>query len=159
MLNTTDIIVWILIGANVLLILYVLYTEVRLSRLLRGKNARTLEDTIGALGGEVKNLQSSRAEMEQYLKSVEVRLQKSIQGVETIRFNPFKGTGEGGNQSSATAFVNERGDGVVISTLYVRDRVSVFAKQVKGMRSEFDLTEEEKESLKRAKESARLNNQ
>ncbi len=156
MLNSTDIIVWTLIGANVLLVLYVLYTEVRLKKLLRGKDARTLEDTIGALGSEIKNLQGSRKEVENYLKSVEIRLQKSIQGVETVRFNPFRGTGDGGNQSFGTALVSERGDGIIISTLYVRDRVSVFGKPIKAWRSEFDLTEEEQEALRKAKEAARL---
>jgi hypothetical protein len=66
--------------------------------------------------------------MEEYLTTVEKRLKKSIQGVETVRFNPFKGTGAGGNQSFSTAFVNEKGDGVVLTSMYARDRISMFAK-------------------------------
>ena len=76
-------------------------------------------------------------------------------GVETVRFNPFKGDGSGGNQSFSTAFVNEEGDGVVISSLYSRERVSVFAKPVKKMSSEYEMTAEEKESLQKAKEAIR----
>jgi hypothetical protein len=76
------------------------------------------------------------------------KLKKSIRGFETIRFNPFKD--QGGNQSFAIAFLNDEGDGVVISSLYSRDRTSVFAKPIKKMASEFELTEEEKEALNKA---------
>jgi hypothetical protein len=71
-------------------------------------------------------------------------LSRSIQGVETIRFNAFKGTGEGGNQSFAIALLSEEGDGTVVSSLYARDRMSVFAKPVTGFTSKYEMTEEEK---------------
>jgi len=75
--------------------------------------------------------------------------------VETIRFNPFKGNGSGGNQSFSTAFVNEEGDGVVISSLYSREHISVFAKPIKKMSSEYEMTKEEKDSLEKASENSR----
>jgi hypothetical protein len=78
---------------------------------------------------------------------VEKRLKKSVQAVHTVRFNPFKGTGEGGNQSFATAFLTEDGDGVIISSLYSREHVSVFGKPVKKLVSEHTLSDEEKEAL------------
>ncbi|NIT70429.1 DUF4446 family protein, partial [candidate division KSB1 bacterium] len=59
-------------------------------------------------------------------------------GVGTVRFNPFKGTG--GGQSFAAAFLSEHGNGVVISTLYSRERVSVFAKPIQSFASEYELT-------------------
>jgi len=39
---------------------------------------------------------------------------------------------------------------VVLSSLYARDRMSIFAKPVKNNKSEYELTEEEKEALKKA---------
>jgi len=78
---------------------------------------------------------------------IEKRLRKSVQSVHTVRFNPFKGTGGGGNQSFATSFLNEEGDGVVLSSIYSRDRVSIFAKPVKKHSSEYELSEEEKEAV------------
>jgi len=47
--------------------------------------------------------------------------------------------------------LNEVGDGVVLSSLYSRERMSVFAKPVKAGKSEFELSDEEKEVLARAK--------
>jgi hypothetical protein len=89
----------------------------------------------------------------EYFKNVEARLNRSIQAVETIRFNPFKGTGEGGNQSFSTAFVNKNGSGVVISSLYSRDRVSIFSKPLEKFESQFELTEEEKDVVVSAKKN------
>lgn len=140
------------VGAiGLLLIGLIIHLEIKLSRLLKGKDAKTLEDTIVSTDSRVKKLEQSKSEIENYLKTVEIRLKKSVQGVETIRFNAFKGTGEGGGQSFATALVNEKGDGVVISSLYSRDRMSIFAKPVKNLKSEYELTEEERNSLSQAK--------
>jgi len=138
---------------NVILIGSVLYLEIKVKKILLGKDARSLEDTITNLDNEIRGIQGFRKELESYLRTVETRLRKSVQGVETVRFNPFKGDGSGGNQSFATGFVNENGDGVVISSLYSRERVSVFSKPVKNLKSEYELTKEEKESLQKAKDS------
>ena len=79
---------------------------------------------------------------------VNSKLRKSIRGLETIRFNPFPD--QGSNQSFAIGMLNEDGDGVVISSLYSRDRMSVFAKPVKNNKSEYELSTEEKEALAKA---------
>lgn len=131
------------------LIGWVLRLERKLSRLL-GDNSVSLEHALETLHKQAKTSEEFQNELEKYLETVETRLNKNIQSVETVRFNPFKGSGSGGNQSFSTAFLNEKGDGVVISSLYTRDRVSVFAKPVKKLNSEFELSDEEKESIEKA---------
>lgn len=128
--------------------------EIKLRRLLGGKN-QSLDSAISEIRKDLSAIMEYRDESEKYLESVERRIRKSVTGVETIRFNPFKGNGSGGNQSFSTAFVNEEGNGVVISSLYSREHVSVFAKPIKKMSSEYEMTAEEKESLQKAKEAAR----
>ena len=49
------------------------------------------------------------------------------------------------------AFLNDEGDGVIMSSLYARDRMSIFAKPIKKGKSEFELSAEEKEVLDKAK--------
>jgi len=150
---TQEILTYVILGliiAFVILLIWNIRLEVKMSRLLRGKKARSLEGTINNLGKEVNVLHEFTQNMEEYLTSVEKRLQNSTQGISTVRFNPFKGTGGGGNQSFATAFINENGDGVVISSLYSRERVSVFAKPIEKLKSEYELTKEEKEAIKKA---------
>ena len=133
-------------------ILLGIHTEWKVSRLLRGKNGKSLEEVIIKNSADIEKFRMFRKEMEHYLETVEKRLDESIRGVSTVRFNPFKGTGDGGNQSFATAFLNEEENGVVLSTLYTRERVGIYAKPLKDGKSEYELTGEEKDAIRQAKE-------
>lgn len=126
----------------------------RITRLLRGNNTITIEDSIIELAKELDTLAEFKSEAEKYFAVIERRLRKSVQAIETKRFNPFKGTGAGGNQSFASAFVNELGDGLILSSLYSSDRVSVFAKPVQKFKSQYELTEEEEQALTDAESKA-----
>jgi plasmid maintenance system antidote protein VapI len=139
---------------SLILLFALVYEHKRISRILRGKNTLTIEDSIIELAKELDTLNDFKEASEEYLKLVEKRLRKSVQGIETRRFNAFKGTGAGGNQSFASAFVNENGDGLILSSLYASDRVSVFAKPVSGFSSTYELTEEELHALETAKKRA-----
>jgi hypothetical protein len=116
---------------------------------MAGKSAANLEDVLVTLVKDLESLQKSKNKIETDIGNIENRLRKSIRGIETVRFNPFKDSG--GNQSFAIAMLNEEGDGVVISSLYSRERMSVFAKPVVKHISEYDLTKEEIEALAKAK--------
>ena len=138
----------ILIGA-----IWIVVTEKRLKRFFLGKKGKDLEDTIVALENDIVKLKKAKENIEKDVAVMTAKLKKSIRGVETIRFNPFKGTGDGGNQSFSTTLINEKGDGVVVSSLYSRDRVSVFSKPIKKFESSFELTEEERATIANSKES------
>lgn len=149
--------IYLIYASLVLLILvigWLIRFEIKLRRLLGGKN-QSLDSAISEIRKDLSAIMDHKDESEKYLETVEKRIRKSVTGIETIRFNPFKGNGSGGNQSFSTAFVNEEGDGVVISSLYSREHVSIFAKPIKKMSSEYEMTEEEKESLQKAKEATR----
>lgn len=135
----------------VILLGVVMHAHRRITRLLRGKNTMTIEESIIELAKELDSLTDFKEKAEVYHELVEQRLRKSVQSIETKRFNPFKGTGAGGNQSFASAFINENGDGLILSSLYSSDRMSVFAKPVQGFGSSFELTEEEQAALDDAK--------
>ena len=126
---------------------WVFVLEHRMRKLLAGKDLQSLEGVIRALGDDIRALEKFQANTTNYLAEAEKRIKRSVQGVETIRFNAFKGTGDGGNQSFAIALLSENGDGAIVSSLYARDRTSVFAKPVKGFSSEYEMTEEEKYAI------------
>ncbi len=136
----------------VILIIWIVRLEIKMSKLLVGKS-KTLDESLDILKREIDILKVSKKETENNLSTIYSKLKKVISGVNTVRFNPFKGTGGGGNQSFASAFVNDEGDGVVISSLYSREHVSIFSKPINKMNSEYDLTDEENEALQKAKES------
>lgn len=123
--------------------------EWRLKKFFRGKKAKDLEEILISLGNDLKKLNASKEEIEKHLEAVERRLRKSVQNINTIRFNPFEDAGS--NQSFAIAFLNEYGDGVVISSLYSREGVRVYAKPIKNYQSEYTLSNEEKEAIRTAK--------
>jgi hypothetical protein len=137
----------------VLLVIWVVRLEVNMRRLLRGKNGASLEDVIHEAHEAIGDLQEFQRNSIEYFTQVENRLKRSVQAVEVTRFNPFKGTGDGGNQSFCTAFVNEKGDGAIISSLYSRDRVSIFSKPLSHFASSFELTDEEKEVVEKSKQN------
>lgn len=146
-----NLLVYILIGICVILIGWIVRLEMRINRLLGGSGARSLEDSIVHAKKDIENLETFRKDSLNYFNDVEKRLARSIQSVETVRFNPFKGVGEGGSQSFATSFISEKGDGVVVSSLYSRERVSVFSKPIKQFSSQFDLTDEENEVVSKSR--------
>jgi len=134
----------ILIGA-----IWIIKTEKRLKRFFVGKKAKDLEDTIVNLEEEISKLKKAREIEEKEIKEINIKLKKSIRGLETVRFNPFPD--QGSNQSFAIGMLNEEGNGVVLSSLYSRERMSVFAKPIKNGKSEYELTEEEENVIKKAK--------
>ena len=134
-----------------MLLALIVRMHLKLRRFIKGKDAKSLEESIISAHENLDKLNEFQREAITYFMDVERRLGRSLQSVETIRFNPFKGTGEGGNQSFSTSFVSQNGDGVVISSLYSRDRVSIFSKPLNKFKSDFELTEEEKEVVANSK--------
>ncbi len=147
-MNPSLVAIFLLGLAVILLIVWLVLLERRIGRITGGSDARSLEDTINQNQSQLEQLFAFRKEVLTELGAIDMRIKKKIHGVKTLRFNPFQGTGSGGNQSFATALLDEEGSGVVISSLYSREKMSVYAKPIKNRTSEFELTEEEREVLK-----------
>jgi hypothetical protein len=130
-------------------VIWVIVTEKRLKRFFLGKKAKDLEDVITTLEQEINKLNKARDNIEKEINTINTKLKKSIRGLETIRFNPFPD--QGSNQSFAIGMLNEENDGLVISSLYSRERMSVFAKPIKNGQSEYELSAEEKKALEKAR--------
>ncbi len=129
---------------------WMIRTELRLRKFWRGKNGANLEEIFGALAEKMKDLSEKSSGHERALEKISGQIKQSVRGVSMIRFNPFKDSGS--NQSFSVALMNDEGDGIVISSMYARDRISVFGKPIENGRAAQELTEEEKEVLKTARE-------
>ena len=79
-----------------------------------------------------------------------IKSKESIRNVEMLRFNPFEE--QGSNQSFSASLINENGEGLILSSLYGRDRVSFFAKPVSLFKSSYELSVEEKTVLEKTKQ-------
>lgn len=143
------IILGLILLAIIVLAFFVFRANSRVSKLLQGKSAENLEDSFNYLTEEVKRMNENQIITEKTLHNFNNRIRKSLSGFKTIRFNPFPDSG--GNQSFAIAIINEEGNGFILSSLYTREKTSIFAKPVKAFGSEFELTTEEKKALEEAK--------
>lgn len=146
---TTSILIYIISSVVLLVLFWIVFTEYRFRKFFAGTKAKNLEEVMIKLGEQMKEIQGAEEKIKNHLMVVDQRLNKSIRSVETIRFNPFLDAG--GNQSFAISFLNDEGDGVIMSSLYARDRMSIFAKPILKGKSEFELSEEEKEVLEKSK--------
>ena len=142
-------ILFVLGGVIVLLVLWIVRLEVRLARLMRGGHGKSLEEHIRFAKQGVEELRIAKKEVENFLAELHERVRKGVSRVETLRFNPFRGDGSGGNQSFVTALLDDHGNGVILSGIYSREKVNVYAKPVKEFASEIQLSDEEREVLER----------
>ncbi len=140
---------YLIIGGAALIslisIVGVFMLHARLKRIMRGKTGRDIEEGITSIDKKLISIENNEELLAEAIEHVDRRLRSSIRSVEMTRFNPFED--QGGNHSFAISLVNERGDGVVISSLYSRERMSVFAKHIKKGKSDIELTEEEQDVL------------
>ncbi len=120
----------------------------RLKKLTTGTNGKNLEDAVYQLMDDHIIFQNRVERLEESGGRMDAELKHSLRGVSTVRYNAF--TDVGGKQSFATALVSEDGTGVVISSIYTRDRMNVYAKPVLDFASEYELSSEESRALKEA---------
>jgi hypothetical protein len=157
MILDQNIMIGILAVITLALVADIFHLRFTLRKMFRNKKCGDVSDAIIDISKDVGDLEHFRKEMEAYLLDVEKRLRRSTQVAETVRFNAFRGDGVGGNQSFATAFLNEDGNGTILSSLYSRDRVSVFSKPISKFDSDIELSEEERRAVSLAKSKLKNN--
>ncbi|HEY8345811.1 MAG TPA: DUF4446 family protein [Symbiobacteriaceae bacterium] len=141
---------------SVLLLIFAILIYVRQNRLLKryrmllsGETGRDLEqlllqqqEAIARLEGEVAELHHRVAELAEQAKT-------HVQKVGIVRFNPFPDTGS--DLSFAVALLDAEDNGVVVTSLYGRSESRTYAKPLTRGVSRYQLTDEEKEAIQRAR--------
>ncbi|MBI2055442.1 MAG: DUF4446 family protein, partial [Candidatus Sungbacteria bacterium] len=72
----------------------------------------------------------SLRQIEPRLRALEAIGRVAVQKIGFMRFNPFEHTG--GDQSFAVVFLDRENNGVIVSSLYTREGVRVYAKKIQG---------------------------
>lgn len=148
--------------AAVLLVvlLFVIIQSVRLGRALRDYRMLMGDGRAGSLGdaleghiGRVDAVAARLREMDDVHAALEHRALTSLQHIGLVRFNPFEDTGS--DQSFAIALLDDRRDGVVISSLHGRANTRLFAKPVADGGSTHNLSDEEAQAIRIAVEGTR----
>jgi len=85
------------------------------------------------------------------IKNLENISEKTFQKMGVVRFNPFSEMG--GNQSFAVALLDNKNNGFVILSLFLKEGNRVYAKVIREGKSNHSLSAEEKEAIARAIDS------
>lgn len=148
-------IVLALIGIGFVLVITVIALSIaiaklsnRLKKLTTGTNGKNLEDAIYQLMNDHELFQNRVERVEETNGRLNFEIKSSLRGIATVRYNAFNDVG--GKQSFATALLGEDGNGVVISSIYARERMNVYAKPIQNFNSEYELSTEEMKALKEA---------
>ena len=119
-------------------------------KLTKGVTKKDLRSVLEKL---LKDSEKESKRIDKLIKETE-KLKKDelydIQRIGLVRYNPFAETG--GDQSFCLAILDGQGSGLVISSLHSRDTTRVYAKPVrKGKAAGYELSDEEKRAIKKAK--------
>lgn len=121
--------------------------------LVSDSQGESLQQLLDSHLGKVVEVGTKLEELAALYESLEVRSRGSLQHVGLVRYNPFEDTGS--DQSFVIALLDDRRDGVVLSSLHGRGQTRVFAKPVEGGESSHQLSDEEAQAIRIAVESAR----
>lgn len=135
----------------VILVLYVFYLDHKIVVLTKGKSGSSLEDVIKECIVGTKEIEKRNEFIAKHALVLEEKVSHALRNAQTLRYKAYEVNGS--NQSFSVALVNERGNGVIISSLHSHDRMSTFAKPVEKYESTYELTEEEAHVLTEAKQS------
>lgn len=120
----------------------------RLTGITRGQDGQNLEDVLGAHLDKVHGLAREVDRLTARTGALETAGVRAFQRVGLVRYNPFEETG--GNQSFALALLDAEGNGWVLSSLHARSGTRVYAKAIRGGRSDAALSEEETAAIRQA---------
>jgi hypothetical protein len=155
MLNSSTILIRILIGLDAVFLVLVIVMYVRYRKLwrsydyfMRGKDAENLEGTIEALGEEIKDLRSEDRANKDAIRVLNKNQRASFQKFGIVKYNAFKGMG--GNLSFAYALLDYTNSGFIINTVHSREGCYLYVKTVDCGQTEVLLGAEEKEALEQA---------
>lgn len=151
----------IMVGILTIGFISILYSNIKLKNkynkfMKKIGNGKNIEEDLENYMYRVERVERQNAEIISYCKNLDDEVAKCIQKVGMVRYSAFKDTGS--DLSFAVAMLDEKNDGVVFNGIYSREMSNIYAKPVKNGVSEYTLSEEEKEAIRRAIEANNLIN-
>lgn len=141
-----------LIGVMFIWIALLEWRMYRLTRALRmlltGRGGADLELTLRDFLSQLDHANEQIKRLDGRALQLEAKMPFTLQHVGIVRFNPF--ADRGGDLSFVVALLDDRSDGVVVSSLHSRNDSKLYAKPIIGGNSTYPLTDEEKEAIQRA---------
>ena len=111
-------------------------------------NGKNIDENLKVYMDRVQKVEDLNKEIIQYCESLDKTVDTCIQKIGIVRYNAFKDVGS--NLSFTLALLNNNNNGVVLSGIYSRDNSNIYAKPIKDGKSEYILSDEEKEAIEKA---------
>lgn len=126
------------------------YTRLKSSynSFMRGKDGRTLEDSIFERFEELDNLTASTLENRQAIRKINEEMMSNFQKVGILKYDAFHEMG--GKLSFALTLLDGNNSGYIINSMHSREGCYNYIKEIVKGESYIELSEEEAESLERA---------
>lgn len=160
LLDNLALVLGVLAALVLVLLAAVLSLSARLGRatrayreIARDVEGASLHDLLAGNARAVERASERMSDIEAMHGLLDERTRRSLQHIGMVRFNPFDDTGS--DQSFAIALLDDRRDGVVISSLHGRANTRLFAKPVSDGSSTHNLSDEEAQALRIAVEGTR----
>ncbi len=118
----------------------------RITALTRGMDGQNLEAALTShfdMGVQTNRRMDA---LEQAVGVLQAQMPLALQKARLIRYDAFEDVG--GEQSFSLALLNARGDGVVLTSVYSRMDVRVYAKAIAGGQASHALSREEERALR-----------
>ncbi len=152
MTDTFTQILFIVSGVLVVWVLVLTYQLWSLKRRYKGVTDAlkegNLADVVVRFTEELKYLQNKNKSLEEVQAKTAETLRGAFQKADVVRYDAFDDIG--GKLSYSIALLNDKGDGIILTTINGRQESRSYAKPVKGGKSSYNLSEEEEQAINKA---------
>ncbi|MGC8784771.1 MAG: DUF4446 family protein [Armatimonadota bacterium] len=120
----------------------------RLQRLTAGVTGVSLERVLMDHLARVEQVDTHQRQIDQRVSALEARIPLCVQHVGLVRYDAFEDVG--GQQSFSLAMLDAQQNGVILTSVYSRSDVRVYAKAIRRGQPSHPLSEEELQALRSA---------
>lgn len=152
---STDYVVIGLAALVVILIIIMIVNQVKMNKLrkryevfMKGKTAKSLEDTLVYRLEQVDDLIKNNAANERNINAIQKRMEFAFQKYAVVKYDALEEMG--GKLSYALCMLNEKNDGYIINTVHSREGCYSYVKEIIDGNSVIGLAEEEIQALEEA---------
>ena len=153
----------ILIGCNFILIFLlflisvlnsrkIMKMKVKYNKFMNGLGDVNIEAVLDDCLEKLNIGSEKNKDMEYRINTIERNMYYCVQKVGVVRYNAFDNVGS--DLSYSIALLDKNDDGLIISSLYLRENCSTFAKPVQNSKSKYALSIEEIKAIDIAKKTS-----
>ena len=120
----------------------------RVDALTRGKDTESMEDIMLNFFERIESLENHGQNVDGDIKVMKNTLKNTYQKTGLVKYDAFREMS--GALSYSLALLDQKNDGILISSMYSREGCYTYAKDVVNGECKINLSEEETEALKQA---------